>query len=284
MSVRPRASPQCSACLRSYVWSVFGEPAVPPTALRQQVRGKKKMANLSSTVPVRLLRDVKRFGRKGAIVPISNGRMRNEWFPRHIAEYITMPELKTLRISNAPMERDYDFGTRQYAKQFDLPSDIKGGMSATEKQEASMFQKRIIDPTRLSPERSMELLEIFVPGRLDFYRQPILEEKEPEPEPEAQAQKAELAKPKLPTGPQAIYGSVSTHDVLVAVRAAMAENDEAKTVALREDDVRFVDVSVAEGGEADRIKHIGVFAVEVKVKGAEKGMRREVRVVAQDAA
>lgn len=33
--------------------------------LGQQVRGKKKMVNTSSTVPVRLLKNVKTFGKRG---------------------------------------------------------------------------------------------------------------------------------------------------------------------------------------------------------------------------
>lgn len=56
---RPRSIPLCSACVRSY------DASIPPTALRQQIRGKKKMANEGSTVPVRLLKNVKTFGKKG---------------------------------------------------------------------------------------------------------------------------------------------------------------------------------------------------------------------------
>jgi len=48
--------------------AVFGEPATGTTALRQQVRGKKKMVNAGSTVLVRLLKDVKTFGRSGELV------------------------------------------------------------------------------------------------------------------------------------------------------------------------------------------------------------------------
>ena len=55
--------PQCSACIRSFTHtSLFDTPG---RALGQQVRGKKKLANTSTTVPVRLLKNVKTFGRKG---------------------------------------------------------------------------------------------------------------------------------------------------------------------------------------------------------------------------
>lgn len=65
LPLRPRSIPQCSACIRSYTFGALGEPAATHSALNQQVRGKKKLANGSNTVPVRLLKDVKTFGRKG---------------------------------------------------------------------------------------------------------------------------------------------------------------------------------------------------------------------------
>lgn len=233
--------------------------------------------------------------------------MRNDWFPRRIAEYVTLPERKTMRAKGVAAERDFDFGLASNLSAPSAPAaaaDTPSSMTATAKQEASMFQRRTLDPARLTPERSLELLEIFVPSRgLEFYRQPIIEESPqstlpPPMEPKkparsfgfgagaelmaARAQQAEYpVKPKVPDGPQAIYGSVSTHDVLVAIRAAMAENDEARTVVLREDDVRFVDL-VAD--ETDRVKHVGDFKVEIKVKGAEGGVKRNVRIIAQEVA
>ncbi|TKA82067.1 hypothetical protein B0A55_01534 [Friedmanniomyces simplex] len=260
------------------------------------------MANTSSALPVRLLKNVDTFGRKGAIVPISHGQMRNDWLPRRIAEYVTLPERKTLRANDVAIERDFDFRLNSLITPTITTLDpateaARGGMTATAKEEASMFQRRTLDPARLSPERSMELLEIFIPSRgLEFYRQPIIEEKEPEPAPApeprkpsrsfgfgagaelmaARAQKPEPVKVKAPEGPQAIYGSVSTHDVLVAVRAALAENEEARMVVLRDEDVRFVDLVGAE--ETDRVKTVGDFVVEVKVKGVDEGVQNAATI------
>jgi len=250
----------------------------------------------------------------GAIVPISMGQMRNDWFPRRIAEYVAIPALKTLRLKNTAMERDFDFGVTNLAKematttggaigryQADIPTDIRGNERL---QDASMFQKKPSGPGRLSPERSMELLEIFVPPRLEFYRQPIMEEKEPEappppPEPRrnmrgfgsgagaellaARTPQPDVPKPK-PTGPQAIYGSVSTVDVLNAVKAVMAENDEAARVVLHAEDVKFVDMMMDAQPETDRVKFVGDFAIEISVKGAEDTVKRMMRVNAQEAA
>ena len=68
LPLRPRAIPQCSACIRSYAFgSAAEQPAMGVLGLGQQVRGKKKMINTSGTVPVRLLKNVKTFGKRGEL-------------------------------------------------------------------------------------------------------------------------------------------------------------------------------------------------------------------------
>lgn len=245
------------------------------------------------------------------------------WFPRRIAEYVTIPELKRLRINNVAMERDFEFGVTSLAKerdaaldangewQKDIPSDIKS-MSNAELRSASAFERakmetgltdkepesvsvprKIVEVEKLTPERSMELVELFVPPRLEFYRQPIIGEKEPEkPAPErpqfgGAAGDLLAARTPLPEKPrekpQAIYGSVSSHDVLVAVRAVMGDNDEAARVVLHEGEIQLVDLHQGEGAEAGKIKHVGDFIAEIKVKGSEKAIQRTVRVIPQEA-
>lgn len=239
--------------------------------------------------------------------------MRNEWFPRGVAEYVTLPELKTLRLKNVAMERDFGYGLTNLVKetsttseamaswQKDIPSNIKK-LSDDELRSASAFQKKA-EVEKLTPERSTELLDLFVRPRLDFYRQPIVEEKEKEPEappPEPRRQSrlgassgaaadllaARMPQPEKPRaepkGPQAIYGSVSIQDVLVALRAAMADNDEAARVVLQEQDITFVDLPEAEGGEAGKLKHVGDFSVEIRARGSDTPVRRVVRVSPQE--
>lgn len=320
---------QCTDCLRSYAFGGSGqtEGRLQAGIVTQQVRGKKKVVNTPSTVPVRLLKDVKTFGKKGkenhpyplaptapntynkpsgSIVPITSGNMRNSWFPRRIAEYVTLPELRQLRLKNTSMERDFEFGVTELAKSGSkdptIPSDIKGMSTAQIREATSTQLKRPLEIEKLSPERSAELIDIFVPPRLEFYRQPIIEEKAPEPEPEPEVQKpgrrerqqflsgaaSDLLaartpedrpqKPKVPEA-QAIYGSVSTQDVLVAVRAALGNNDESARVVVEEDDLRFVALT---GEDAGKIKHVGEYALEIKVKGMENGIKRTVRVIAQE--
>lgn len=221
-------------------------------------------------------------------------------------------------------ERDSGFGTLATRAGKD-GGEVEGveGVGSEEMKEASMFQtsqRRKLEVERMSPERARELVEIFLPARLDFYRQPIMEEVETKPPPDEpatskpQRQQRGVSSaaddlmaarsytpppapsPTKPTGPQAIYGSVSTHDVLVAVRAAMGTNDEAARVVLQEEDIKFVDLPKHEmerdqyEGENDRVKHVGEFVVEVRVKGlaggeeGQGGLRRVVRVVAQEGA
>ncbi|KAI7151357.1 hypothetical protein D0869_11547 [Hortaea werneckii] len=307
LPLRPRSIPQCSACIRTYTFGALSEPAATHSALNQQVRGKKKLANGSNTVSVRLLKDVKTFGRKGAIVPISIGQMRNNWFPRRVAEYIAVPELKTLKLKNIAAERDFDYGVTNLAKeaakmgvpgaigkyQADIPTDIRGGMSGDEKVDASMFQKKV-ETGRLNPERSLELLDIFVPKTVEFWRQPILETPEPETKKpsmrgfgtgagaELLAARAGAPQPKkTATGNVAIYGSVSTMDILNAVKAAMAENDESARVVLHAEQIKFVDLPADMQNETDKVKAVGEYTVQITPKASEEAITRAVKVHAQ---
>ena len=251
-----------------------------------------------------------RHPRPGAIVPLPRGLMRNIWFPTGTADYVTMPELQKLRLTNAAVERDFNFGQDLGTKgsksdptapwKDDIPGDNKN-MSTDEVVDASAFQKKM-PLGLLTAEQSIALVERFVRPRLEFYRQPIIEEVQEEvvaaPAPKKRASYgsgagAELLAARLggavpPTiakavdGPQAIYGSVSPLDVLQAVRATLAEDDEAKRVVLAEQDVQFVDLPESEGEAAKVVKHVGEFAVEIRLKGAERAVRRVVAVVAQE--
>lgn len=70
------------------------------------------------------------------------------------------------------------------------------------------------------------------------------------------------------------------------MKAVLAENEEASKVVIGEEDVKFV----VEGGqqqqeksaETDRVKHLGEFEVEVRIRGTGAAVRRVVRVAAQE--
>jgi hypothetical protein len=126
----------------------------------------------------------------------------------------------------------------------------------------------------------MELMNTFVPPTIDFFRQRIDQERESRPRVGASGaadiltQAAMASKPKA--HPDAIYGSVSTADVVQTIRGALAHNDEAARVILNEADVAFV--SGHEEGDASRVKRLGVFKIEIRLPGAEEPLMRNIRI------
>lgn len=80
----------------------------------------------------------------------------------------------------------------------------------------------------------------------------------------------------------AIYGSVSTADIAASIKAVLAMDEEGARVVLGPEDVTIVNSKQEEhGAEADRIKALGVFDIEVRVKGGE-AVRRTVSVQPQE--
>ncbi|KJX92480.1 Ribosomal protein L9/RNase H1 [Zymoseptoria brevis] len=288
LPIRTRTIPQCSACLRNYAWTETTSTSLS----HQQLRGAKKLASRNDTasIPVRLRKDLPGYGKVGAYIPISSGEMRNKFFPRRLADYTTLQERQALRTRNIPVERDYEF------KGYTVPvlkKPTSKSIFGIDSPAVARSAPRPVAPEKLSPERSIELLDIFVRPRLDFYRQPLPTEVEPETPTESQpeqghsaaadllAVRASSAKPKLAS--QGIYGSVTPLDVLVAVRAAIATNDEAARIVLTENDVEFVDLKEEDVGRG--VKHTGDFTVAIRVRGTEGGgsIKRTVRVIPQEA-
>jgi hypothetical protein len=126
----------------------------------------------------------------------------------------------------------------------------------------------------------MELLNLFVPPTIDFYRQRIEQEKESRERfgasGAADILTAAAMGSKAKANADAIYGSVSTADLVSTIKGALAHNDEAARVILNEADVRFV--SGHEEGDTSRVKQLGTFKVEILVEGAEQPLVRNVRI------
>jgi len=99
-------TPQCLLCCRRL--SRLGFSSWAPGQI--QIRGKKKNAKKPTHISVKLLSDMAAYGRKGRIVPISAGRMRIDFFPRGIADYLTLSELKELKRSETAVTRDRSYG------------------------------------------------------------------------------------------------------------------------------------------------------------------------------
>jgi hypothetical protein len=126
----------------------------------------------------------------------------------------------------------------------------------------------------------MDLINTFVPPTIDFYRQRIDQERESRQRVGASGAAdiltlaAMASKPKANT--DAIYGSVSTADVVSTIKGALAHNDEAARVILNEADVTFV--TGHEEDDASRVKQLGVFKVEIRLSGAEEALERNIRI------
>ena len=120
--------PRCIQCMRQ---SLFDDASLLPTPFYRQLRGKKRTAKKQPrTVKVKLRDDILGYGRRGmhdmtlgchqaadeythigSIIPVAPGRMRNIWYPRQMAEYVTESQLREQRTLVA--ERDVTFGMDQ---------------------------------------------------------------------------------------------------------------------------------------------------------------------------
>ena len=47
------------------------------------------------------------------MVQVAAGRMRNDWYPRRVADYMTQAQLRTMDLNDASFERDLSFGVAQ---------------------------------------------------------------------------------------------------------------------------------------------------------------------------
>ncbi|KAF8473877.1 hypothetical protein BDZ91DRAFT_845343 [Kalaharituber pfeilii] len=120
-------------------------------ASAQQVRGAKKLAR-DPTITVQLLKDIPKFGRKGTIMPVARGRMRNLWFPQGLAKYLSYHDLKNINRGDIVTERDLSF----------IP-ETKDRKTST------------VGLDILSPEISMRLLNALLPESIEFGRSTISE-------------------------------------------------------------------------------------------------------------
>ena len=131
---------------------------------------------------------------------------------------------------------------------------------------------------------------MLIPPSIEFYRQPILATKEPtlNQEQKGSAGTAELETPHVSeqaatSDSIGIYGSVTTTDIAVNMKAVLAENDEGSRVVILPEDITFVQTHVTGTEEqADRVKALGEFEIEIKVKGSDEAVRKKIRVRAQE--
>ncbi|KAI8937180.1 hypothetical protein NX059_006390 [Plenodomus lindquistii] len=206
--------------------------------------------------------------------------MRNRWFPARIANYVPATQIKQLKASDTDLSRNFSYGVRANLEEVaEDDADDAAGDYLTKRR-----QVRPIEIEVLSPQRSMELIDAFVPNTIDFYRQRI-EQEAPQRERYGASGAADILTAaamasKTRSNPDAIYGSVSTSDLVQTIRGALAHNDEAARVILNEADVKFI--TGHEEGDASRVKQLGVFKVEIQLSGAEEPLTRTIRIRAKE--
>ncbi|KAF2828576.1 hypothetical protein CC86DRAFT_346913 [Ophiobolus disseminans] len=257
--------PQCTSCVRR-----FTRQNLDAWGSQQTRNISKKAKEAERNIVVKLLKDVPRYGRAGSYVPLNPSLMRNRWFPARVADYVPVIQLKQLKAQELDLSRDFSYGVRAKLEE------------AEEDEEDLVAARRYVRPIEidvLSPERSIELLNTFVPPTIDFYRQRIEQERESRPRFGASGAADVLTAAAMASKPKAhadaIYGSVSTADVVTTIRGALAHNDEAARVILNEADVKFL--TGHEGEDTSRVKQLGVFKLEIQL-GAEEPLLRNVRV------
>lgn len=136
-------------------------------------------------------------------------------------------------------------------------------------------------------------MDMILPANLDFYRAPVAT---PTPAPvrispsipisSSVSAAAAAAASKVKISPEAsqktsIYGSVSTADIAANLKAVLAEDEEGSRVVVSAEDIKFVNAE-GEGEERHRVKHLGIFEIDISVKGGTDVVRRTIKVNAQE--
>ena len=131
----------------------------------------------------------------------------------------------------------------------------------------------------------MKIVSEMVPENIDFYRSPIAPTSSTSPRhspsvPAASAISAAAQEAARPQSPQkiSIFGSVSTTDITDNLKEILAEDGKGSRVVLTPEDIVFV----SHEEEKDRIKHLGTFEIDIKVKGQTAAVRRTITVKAQE--
>ena len=254
-------------------------------------------------------------------MPVTTGTMRNIWYPKHIAEYLTPDKLQALGATkDVTVERDSTFKTNEERRldkerQRDAREQVAeaGAEAEREAERASALralQSDAVVPIELDlltvsfpalnfksmirvliitkPDRAMTILEELVPQNLDFHAQ-IISLSPPTPKRVSPSipinatisvaaaagttKETEIDPKRAP-----IYGSVSTADIASKLKAILAEDEDGERVVLSAEDISFVQ----ELEDKDRVKHLGIFEIDIRLNGATDAIRRTIQVNAKE--
>ncbi|OTA99684.1 hypothetical protein M426DRAFT_324932 [Hypoxylon sp. CI-4A] len=290
-SIRLARPPTCLDCLRRIAQPAASSSFLSLPIIHQQTRGvrttKAEEEDLQG-IPVRLLQDIQGFGRRHAIIRVKPGRMRNYWFPKAQAEYMTRQRFQELGLTEAAIGvRDRTFGTK-------LLIEDEGDKNVLAADGPPGTRKSKKETLTLPPEETLNLLQILLPPALTFARKPIPSESSNKPTtPRSPSLAANAASSSTPAGEAsvaetaqpaatAIFGSVSANDILSVIKETLLEADPSNggRIALEAEGVEILGLNADEG--EDRIKRLGIFEVLIWASKEFEPVRREVRVVAEE--
>ncbi len=219
--------------------------------------------------------------------------MRNSWYPRQHAEYLST--LSDIDPKTVIAVRDPSFGMKD-AEQMDktesadeLVTILPPRFGRTKLLEVcAIFTSTTTKTNEIQPQLATELLSELLPSNLVFYRTAIetdaltdapqipsrratsqaAQETYTEPESENTADdKASSVEPKL----QSIFGSVSTLDMATSIKDILIKSEKGRRVVVGAEDITILadaNQSAVEAG-GDRLKALGDFHVEIRVKGGD---------------
>lgn len=124
----------------------------------------------------------------------------------------------------------------------------------------------------------------LLPKNIDFHRTPIAAPAPPQrrspslPATSVLSEAAGGSQPKDAETKKVIYGSVSTSDIASSIKAILTEDNDGSRILLGPEDITFA----VETEEKGRVKHLGTFEVDIRVKGAPNAVRRTITVKAQE--
>lgn len=234
--------------------TLLGDTFLLPTPFYRQLRGKKRTAKQPATVKVKLRENIQGYGRRGSIIPVAPGRMRNIWYPRQMAEYMTEGQLREQREVVA--ERDVTFG--------------KEGEEGTAKEKRAAEEEMInVQIELIEPRRATEIMDDLLPPEIVFYRTPIPTDEQDNPEtanaPSKDIQTRDSATRETPKLTY-IYGSISVLDIQTAVQELLARDEEGKRIVPTYVELVHDPCKDGDGHDSRRIRALGSFSVMLAVR------------------
>lgn len=238
----------------------------------------------------------------GAVIPVTSGVMRNIWHPKQMAEYLTATKAEDLGIKkDTPVEREYTFKSNEERKAIKQEERVAREILSEEKsvgiwEPASFSQAQdpvpqielglltVSNPfscyiykavlTMRQPGPASVILERTLPSFIEFWRTPIAVAPKRISPSIPTSSSVSVAEQDKPAGKTSIYGSVSTSDIAADLKAILADVEEASRVVLSAENIVFVE----ETEDKDRVKHLGVFEIEIRLDGAPDSIKRSIKV------